>query len=224
MTLYNKIKKRYNNYTNKHIKQHRKINNTIVKTKITIIFLLRCRRAEITPNFITNFSTNIHNIFKIQGKIPYNTQQTLLKILDYFNIKIHNLLIKHKNNYLRGNETQHNTNKNIIYKLLDHEDSTVFFESENNITKNLEIKQKEKHTKKYDKLIERQRKDLDVHNKYNWFVNKTSIEIPIETQWLYSLGPKFALTITKKEFPRFKNIMDGESCLQRNYNRQVIVQ
>ena len=66
---------------------------------------------------------------------------------------------------------------------------------------NLEMKQIEKHTKKYDKLIERQRKDLDVYNKYNWFVNKTSIEIPIETQWLYSLGPKFALPITKKEFP-----------------------
>ena len=100
---------------------------------MSIIFLLRCRRAGITPNFITNFTKNIHNIFKIQGKIPYNTQQTLFKILDYFNIKILNLLIKHKNNYLIGIETQHNTNKNIIYKLLDHEDSTVFFESENNI-------------------------------------------------------------------------------------------
>ena len=36
----------------------------------------------------------------------------------------------------------------------------------------------------------------------------------METQWLYFLGSKFALPITKKDFPLFKNIIDGESCLQ----------
>ena len=135
MQLCNNIKKYYNSNIYKHIKQHRKMNNTITKVKTTIVFLLRCRSSGLTPNFINNMTKNILNIFKIEDKIPHSIKNNVNNCIEKFHIKILNLLIKHKHNVLKDNEKHLKQNINFLKKHLKAEDNTLLLKSEDNLKK-----------------------------------------------------------------------------------------
>lgn len=73
---------------------------------------------------------------------------------------------------------------------------------------------KKTQTTKYEKLRDKQKQLLNIRGVPEWFYNTTTLQIPEDVQWLLSLGPKFALPTTKKEFPLLKIIADGENCIQ----------
>lgn len=220
MTLYNKLKKNYNDYTNNKIKIHRNINRSTTKLKTSVKFLLQCRKSGIMPKFINNSTKNILNIFKENGKIAPKIQQKVEKNIHILQTKILNILIQHKHDVLKENKTKLTNIKRTIHKLLKEEDAALLFNSEDKINQCLETRITTTQINKITKLKEKQREVLNINNTNNWFVNKTETNIPIEAQWLLSLGPKFALPITRNDFPLFKCIADGEMCIQTIKDRE----
>lgn len=220
MKLYTNIKRQYNKDTNNKVKQLRKLNSTIIKAKNSITFLLRCRNSGLTPNFLLDATKNIEYMFENQGIMPYKIKETLTKYLDTLQMKLLNLMIDFKHNTLRKKEAERKENQLALITILSDEDHTLLRQSEENMDKKLELSIKQKHVKKFEKLRDRQREELQMHNNHHWFMNKTESDIPINTQWLLSLGDKFALPTTKADFPLFKFIADGESCIRTLDDRE----
>lgn len=220
MTLYNRIKRKYNkntNYITKNYSKHSKVKATL-KTSTT--FLIKCRHLGIIPNFIRNSTKNIYSIFKIDNKIPPNIEKDLEKHIYNFHQHILKLLIQQKHGQMRINSDLLFNTKEIICKLLDEQDRDLFIESENVIYKSYMENNKVRLIRKFETLKEEQNKNINMSNTRDWFVNKTKIDIPTNIQWLLSLGPKYALPNTKKTFPLFKCIAEGEECVQTKENKE----
>ena len=212
--LYNKLKKDYNKYTINKIKTHRKINRSTTKLKTSIKFLLQCRKSGIMPKFIQNSTKNVMNIFTENNKTAPKIFKKVDKNIQYLQNKILNILIQHKHNILKQNKIKLTNIRKTITKLIKEEDAALLFDSEDKINEGLETRIKTTQVKKFAKLKIKQREELNINNNNNWFVNMTDANIPIEAQWLFSLGPKYALPTTKREFPLFNCIADGELCIQ----------
>ena len=148
----------------------------------------RCRKSGVIPYFIQDSMKSIINIFQIDGKIPPNIHSTIHSIIETFHTKILNVLIQHKHNILKLKERELKTITKTITSLLEDNDTALFFESEENINNNLNTRNKTTHIKKYNKLTEKKKEELNINNNNNnWFVSKTTTDIPTDIHWLLSL-------------------------------------
>ena len=148
----------------------------------------RCRKSGVIPYFIQDSMKSIINIFQIDGKIPPNIHSTIHSIIETFHTKILNVLIQHKHKILKLKERELKTITKTITSLLEDYDTALFFESDKNINNNLNTRNKTTHIKKYNKLTEKQKEELNINNNNNnWFVSKTTTDIPTDIHWLLSL-------------------------------------
>ncbi|XP_073835821.1 uncharacterized protein [Musca autumnalis] len=98
MTIYKKIKENYNKTTQRITKQYSTCNKSMASLKASTSFLIKCKKVGIIPHFISNSTSNIYNIFKINKEIPPNIKRILDKHVYHFHNKILNLLIQQKHN------------------------------------------------------------------------------------------------------------------------------
>lgn len=214
--VYRNIKDNYDNDTNKCIRQHRNLNRQITDLKSSSKFLMRCRKARIIPNFLQDKTKHIDTIFAVNGSIPPKIKKTLQRNLYYFHIKTLNLLIKHKHQQIKENEKLITRAKERVQSNLTQEDNDAWSKSEQTIIEHRAQQKENNHKKKYlnlrEKIREEHNRTFNMNN--DWFVNKTEISFPHNIKWLLSLGPKFALPLTKKGVPLLKYITDGEDCIQ----------
>lgn len=219
MTLYSKIKQKYNKNTNNIIKNYSKRNKLMANLKSSTTFLIKCRNIGIIPNFIINSTKNVQNIFQINKNSPPNLVKTLEKHIYKFHIQILKLLIQEKHKQIKENSELLLNSGEVIGKHLDEHDLESYLESENQIYESLTKKNKTNLIRKLEILKEQYKRDLHMKHNIDWFVNKTEEDIPTNIQWLLSLGPKFALPNTKETFPLFKCIAEGEDCVQTLENK-----
>lgn len=210
---YNTIKHKNKSVT-KHINKHKNEKQKHLNTTSTITFLIKCRNEGITPNFIKHATKGITTIFSTTRRVHPKISNSLNNTINNFHFKILNLLIKHKHRIKEEQDTSIQKIKSTINQHLTLEEQTLLWNSEEIMSKKSFSKIKERHKKKFTKLKEEQRRRLNIVKNDSWFVNKTSTEIPYETQWLLSLGQKFALPIKKQQFPLLQCIADGENCIQ----------
>ncbi|XP_067634465.1 uncharacterized protein [Eurosta solidaginis] len=189
----------------------------------SIKFLGRCRKSGIIPNFIKNATKNIVytlecniNNEKISSKINKAASSYLVTVQK----KLLNIIIKIKHELRKKKEKEVNKLTTNLKQQLNEEDSVVFFESETLLNNKLTTKIKKTQTDKFYRLKDEQKQLLNIKHIPQWFCNTTSTNIPADTQWLLSLGPKYALPTKTKNFPLFKIIADGEDCIQTIVDRE----
>lgn len=211
--VYIQLKEKHSNI-GKYINKYRTEMNKQLNTRSTIIFLIKCRKAGIVPNFITNSTKNINNIFNTQEDISGHLRRTMEKHTNNFHNKILNLLIKQKNEIRIRNTTNTKRIEISLREMITDEEATQLFKSEKNIETQTKFKLRTRHKNKFQALMEKQKEHLDIKNNENWFVNKTQTTIPKEAEWLLSHGKKFALPHEKDNFPLLQYITDGEECIK----------
>ncbi|XP_036339738.1 uncharacterized protein LOC118749054 [Rhagoletis pomonella] len=161
------------------------------------------------PKILSTINNNISN-----NKMSTTIANSVSAYIQKVQSKLLNLLISIKHELLRQKGKEVKSLKVHIKQQLSMRDYNAFFESEDRITNTLATTIKKTQASKYEKLREKQKQLLNIRVVPEWFCNITSTEIPDDIQWLLSLGPKFALPISNKEFPLFKIIADGENCIQ----------
>lgn len=180
----------------------------------SIIFLIRCRKAGITPNFIKNCTKNIQNIFHSNEGTSEQILKTLNSHINNFHNKILNTLIKHKHEIRKKNTENVEVLRTIVSDKLTAEEAAQWINSENIINKKTQVELREKHKKKFNTLKEQLTTKLDIKSNPGWFCNKTKVKIPEQVQWLLSHGKKFALPHEQGDLPLLKYITDGEECIK----------
>ncbi|XP_036348029.1 uncharacterized protein LOC118757425 [Rhagoletis pomonella] len=216
-SVYTNIKDNYDIRTRKYIKRYQNGLQQITRLAESTKFLETCRRSGLTPNFISNATKNILytiNNNTSNNRIPTQLSNAVTAYINKVQLKLVNLIIRIKHSLRRQIAKEVNRLETLITQQLNINDSTVFFESEKLLTNKLTTTIKKTQTKKYEKLKQKQKQLLNIRVIPEWFCNKTTINIPIDIQWLLSLGPKYALPTENKNFPLFQFIADGENCIQ----------
>lgn len=105
-------------------------------------------------------------------------------------------------------------NKNFIKRHLIEEEYKKFIKTQTiaqtNTSQDIMSTQEKKITQL--KKVFMDKHNIKLHQK--WFINTTEVQFPEEIMWLLSLGKKFALPITHKDFPLFNVIAEGECCIK----------
>ncbi|XP_073827824.1 uncharacterized protein, partial [Musca autumnalis] len=218
--IYNNLKKK-NKFTKYNINKYKNLEAKRTKLRSTITFLIRCRNFGIIPQLIKNSIKNVHKLIEGNKETKELVYNKLTTHIENFQQKILNIIIEHKHNLLKENAKKCElTNNNLEKKILTEDELCTLRRAENTALETLKHKQKQIHIQKFEKLMEKQRRELNIQINDNWFVNKTNKNIPDNIKWLLSLGPKFALPTTKDNFPLFKYITDGEEIIHTNEDRE----
>ena len=220
MHLYKEIRRKYNTETINKTKQYSKCNRQTAALTTTTTFLIKCRNMGIIPNFINNTTKNTYNIFKTNDKIPPNLLALLKKHNYNFQFKILKLLIQQKHRELHKNRIALSQTKETLQQTMDENDFYSFMESENILHNSYNNKRKTIQINKYQALIQKQQKELNIKHNNEWFTNNTNTNIPNDVQWLLSLGPKYACPTTKTTFPLLDVIAESEECVQTLSNKE----
>lgn len=211
--VYQQIKNNYKGI-DKHLNRYRKEMEKQMNIKSSIVFLIRCRKSGITPNFIKNATKNINNIFKDNESLSESLNKTLTSYINKFHSKILNLLIKHKHNIKKHNTREMIRIKSTIDGTLSTEDANMLYTCEKTLERKKRLEIRTRHKRKFNVLQQKLRKELDIKENSGWFVNKTRFDIPENVEWLLSHGKKFSVPQKKEEFPLLKYIADGEECVK----------
>lgn len=226
MKLYKNLREKYNKNINKIIQKFSKRNKTKAKLKSTLKFLLKCRKSGLIPKFISNTTKHVEELFHFNNYKTKNDkiiklESLLKKYIGHFQIKILNLIINFKHEEIKINEKVLERSKSYVQQNILERDFNLLCISELKLYDNI-IKTKTKtQKKKFQDLKNLQSKKTHIKFNKDWFTNKSNTEIPINVQKLLSLGPKFALPLSKKQqFPMFKCIADGEEIIQTNKEQE----
>ncbi len=135
-----------------------------------------------------------------------STEKQIQKGANY-QFKLLNLLIAHKDNYVKSLEL---TLKELESHILQFNDRYInrFIGLQLQFKLNQIRQYKNINIKKFDKLHKTTFHNYNFHTTVNnnWLVNLTDIEIPNDVAWLLSLGAKFSLPIEQGNFPLLKII------------------
>lgn len=211
--VYKRIKQEHSDI-HKQVNGHRMERHKQMNLRSTIIFLIRCRKNGIMPNFIKNSTKNVRKIFNTTEETTDNFEKALDKHIGNFHNKILNLLIRQKHDLREIHSKRTTALETYIRTKLPEDQATQLFVSEENLFKKKGEEIKERHKSKFNELKRQQRWELDIKLNEHWFVNKTNIEIPLDVKWLLSHGEKFAVPLEREEFPLLKYIADGEECVR----------
>ncbi|XP_055853675.1 uncharacterized protein LOC129917540 [Episyrphus balteatus] len=203
------IKYKYDIDTCKSLKHYCKQQKRLAKHKEKLKFLLSCKDYEIIPTHLANISFNISDLFTTD-----TIKQQFNKIQHTFLIKIVKLEIKQtiltikftENNIFHTNIEMRTTLNEIEYNTFTSKQKQIY----NHTIEQSQLTQ----TTKFNKLKEQHAIKLGLIYNESWLKNKTSVEFPIESKWLLSLGKKFALPISRENFSPIHIIAEIEQYIQ----------
>ena len=124
---YDKFKR--NNQARSLVNRFKTTRDKVVRIKSTITFLIRCRKSGIFPNFITNSTRNIQNIFSENG-LP-SIQQHISNYTQELHNKLLNLTIKEKHMLLKDTNNEIAFIKSNLGRYFSEEEIREFLEYEN---------------------------------------------------------------------------------------------
>lgn len=204
------IKIKYNSNTCITLKHYCKQRKKLAKYKERLKFLLSCKEYEIIPTHLSGITSKItKNFTSDMIKNRFN------KIQHTFLLKVLNLEIKQALIIIKA------TQKNIFHT--DISMKAILNDSEYNtfVTRQTQVymetvKQTQlTHSLKIKKLKLQHIRKLGLTFNESWFENKTNVEFPEESQWLLSLGKKFALPTNRKNVSPIHIIAEIEQYIQR---------
>lgn len=207
-SFYHNITTTVGSQTTNRFKQYANINRKLAHNIPQRVFLLKCRKSKLIPGFIQHFSKKCLNVFHQKNSLRCK----LKNVLNNFHMKILNLIITDKCRTIKYLKSKLSTLEEQIK--IDYR-STNFIDRQRVFKKNTIDKFKAINFKKFNELkcraLQENGFDKVVHKA--WFENMSKVHIPADICWLLSLGQKFSLPVSKKEFPLFKLIADIENVL-----------
>ena len=203
------IKYKYDSHTCTLLKHYANTNNRIAKQRSHLTFLLECQKYGIIPHNIKHSTKQLLPSFET-GKIKNLAE----RIEHNFHTKLNKLNIKQTNITIHNLTANLIQTKNQIRKTLTTEEFNSFTSRQSTSYRITFNNIQETKTHKLQQLKSTQFKHLGLKFNSDWFINNTNIEFPKETQWLLSMGNKFALPIHKEHFSTMHVIAGLEQGVQ----------
>lgn len=204
------------------VERMKSLQNNTAKVASTIVrkeFLIKCRKHNVFPDFITDNVGNHVNLFH-EGT-PYINK---LESASFDNRRrLLNLLIKDTFYYLNGLFSQRNQVAMEIISMGDPEITGTFLSTQSKALetaiKNERKTCEEKFNAIYNESVNEMWKDEDGEEKNLYIL--TEKEIPKEVRKILSLGPKFALPLKNCEVPYMHIIAEVENLSKTFMNQQT---
>ena len=206
--FFQQIKFKYNTEISSRTKQYCNDNNKLARLTERLKFLLSCKDYGIIP-------AHIHNIRKC-AKLLTNTQTKVEgEKLEYkFNDKLLRLEIRDANLEIKQIKNNLLNNESTIKNTLNEEEAKHFFKSQQESYNRIKQRIHNTHESKLNRLKAAKLQKFGLVFNENWFINKTNVHFPEDSQWLLSLGKKFALPVNKQNWSPVHIIADIEQAIQ----------
>lgn len=194
--FYQGVTEKYGIVTTKDLKKWSRINIKLAKFNNRLIFTMECRRKEVIPTHIKNNIRSLDVMLTCEGKFL----QTALNIKNKLVSKILTHEINVTNFYIRKMNKELDSLKNNVKNVLTEIEFREFSKKQKQKYHKLFYKVKSGNIKKIKNLGDKNKQNVLMGNQ-KWFVNATNVPIPQEIQGFLSLGPKFALKTSPRNFP-----------------------
>lgn len=208
--FYRKVKRSYGTNKTKLLRNYSKCVKRTSSLVSSRIFLLKCRKHALIPNFISNTTKHVNKLLHPTSKyLP-----KLNNIITAFHQKVLNI-------YIQYICTQTHTTQEQLYTLQEEIINTLPF----SVADDFLLMQKRygdkqytlkthTHNKKFDGLYEKMMRVFNVDVDEKSFINLTNITVSTDIKWMLSMGPKFALPHEDDDFPLFNVITDCEEVIK----------
>lgn len=209
MGYYQMIEQNHGYHAKRMLKSYHNQNNSILKTKNGIQFMIQCRNHKIVPGFIQK-RTN-----RLVDTMGYKNLK-LKKLATQINKKLLNLTIGH---YFQKLNEQENKLKNILQKINNNiplPTIQTFLHTQRQNKKIVKSTLKEKTDEKFGDTWRNENIEIKTNN--GWFMNLTNQAIPENIQKVLALGPKFAINYTKDNIPLYNTISETENLIKNIEN------
>lgn len=207
--FFNHINFKYNIELVKDMKQYCRQKEKLTKQVQRLAFLMTCQKYGLIPKHIKHQTSKIEDSFSsdlVRNKlkeVEYNFHNRILKL----EIKQTHITIK----TLKKQLPQEELNLKRTMETIEYEE---FIKRQIHQKANLANNIKIIHDNKIDKLKTETLDKFNITFNKDWLVNKTNIQLPVECQWLLSLGKKFTLPTTNKNLSIIHLIADAETYIQ----------
>lgn len=208
MGFFNNICEEYGPLVVHNMKQLMKNHKKLASLYNRRIFLLRCRRSQVRPNFINDSFKSLNSI--ITNSFNLNIRQ-ILNLEKRFKNKILNLQINQIQTNIILLEREINNLKINIKETLPNYIYNKFIKKQINSYQKIFNKHKENCLNKYTKL---NTENKEITYNQNWITNLTDMNIPKQVLAFLSLGPKFSIEPATNQLPIFKYLTQIESILE----------
>lgn len=203
------IEQSHGYHAKKMLKSYHNQNNSILKTKNGIQFMIQCRNNKLIPGFIQKRTNRLVKTMGFENL-------KLKKFVTQTNKKLLNLTIGH---YFKELNKQEHKLKNIIYKIknnIPHPTIKTFLHTQRQSTKLMKENLKTKTNEKFSEIWKNE--DIEIKPADGWFMNLSNQPIPENIKNTLALGPKFAIGYTKDNFPLYNTISETENLVKNIEN------
>lgn len=192
------------------MKTYSDINKKLATQRNRRIFLLECKRKNITPTFVEN---SCKHFWTSTQQVSRENTNALNSLTQQVTRKLRNITLRDTISYLGILETRKDFIVSKLRGLLPYYIAEDFLYYQNrgydrifNKIKNINIRK--------IKALEKKSNDLYSSENVSWFRNVSNVTIPTAVQGFLALGPKFSLPITPTDINMFKLISEVESIIQ----------
>lgn len=204
MGFYKFIEHQYGMHAMQLFKRFNNVCNQIYKNTLDRMFLVRCRKDKIIPNFIRYRTKNI-----FQGIVEEQYKNRTTSIINVTNKKILNMEIRMTMDRCKSKKKLLFLLRQSMYRLVPRHVVNEFINNQKRSEINNKQRIKARLDKKYEKLLNDNSLQIQLDPK--WFINLTDKEVPSDVSKMLALGNKFAVPHRKKEIPLFNVVADVEN-------------
>lgn len=200
---------KYNLNTTKDLKHYSKQKEKLIKQQERLEFLTECRKYGLIPTHTEHHTTKISDTFT-SNTIKYK----LKKLEQDFHNKLLQLEIKQTHITIKNIKQQLIQQEQSLKRTIESGDYDEFIKRQLHQKNKLAEQIKTTHKNKTNALKIKTLDKFNITFNDNWVINETDIELPIESQWILSLGKKFTLPTTNKNVSYIQLIADMEQYIQ----------
>lgn len=211
MGFFNFILRQYGHYSVTLLKTWASNNRKIASLTNRRVFLLRCRKEEITPQHIEG---NINNIKYI---LTYNNNQeneTINRTLQHLRRQLISIEISTTITNLRHLENVRNEIKQKIVKNLPFHIYHNFFIKQNIAYNKIYDTIKLNNKNKFENLYQKYQLKYKIPTNNKWLINLSNTNLPENVTQILALGPKYVLPPQKQNIHIGNIISSFEQALQ----------
>lgn len=213
MLLFDEVRNIYGDYSAKVLKNILNLKQKLTKQQNRRIFLLKCRTANLTPNFL-KFKVNHITFNSAKYKKEFESK------LNKFTSQSLNLLISDTIKDIKFIENQEIKLTEEAERILPNRIIQSFLALQRENIEKLEKKTKYKLKNKFEKLTKNNLENHVQCNTEKWLTNLTDVEFPKEVLEILCLGPNFAIPWKNEKLPIYDVIASVEAAIENKTNEE----
>lgn len=191
-TFFCSVKDEHGDVNYNKIKKFCDISDKLARNETRLIFLLKCRRNRVIPNFIFD-KLKIFDSLKSQNGVQH-IRKKILKLENNLSNKFLNLEIDCCHSQVQGSKKDKNLISNDFKNFLPQSKWSIFFNTQKKKWLTLKKKCSLVLAKKLNKLLNKTTTNInEINFDEKCIKNLTNCELPTEAKVILSFGPKFSL-------------------------------